>query len=75
MFRPFVDLLFTLYSIYYIFAIIGVEIYGGKINGALYQQLGQLNPGYIPKDYVWLSFNDFYSSLMVLFSIQIFNNW
>ena len=40
MFRPFVDLLFTLYSIYYIFAIIGVEIYGGKINGALYQQLG-----------------------------------
>ena len=36
MFRPFIDLLFTLYSIYFIYAIIGVEIYGGKISGSVY---------------------------------------
>ena len=67
--RPFLNLCFTLYSFYFIYVVIGVEIYGGKINGKMFKEMINLNEGTIPSDYVWLSFNDFLSGLIVLFSI------
>ena len=72
---PFLNLVFTLYSFYFIYVVIGVEIYGGKIHGKKFEEMITLNEGVIPSDYVWLSFNDFFSGLIVLFSMQICNNW
>ena len=72
---PFLNLVLTLYSFYFIYVVIGVEIFGGKINGSIFEEMITLNNGVIPKDYVWLSFNDFFSGLIVLFSVQICNNW
>lgn len=33
---PFLNLCLTLYSFYFIYVVIGVEIYGGKINGKMF---------------------------------------
>jgi hypothetical protein len=55
--------------------VIGVEIYGGKIHGKKFEEMITLNKGVISSDYVWLTFNDFFSGLIVLFSMQICNNW
>jgi hypothetical protein len=66
---PFLNLCFTLYSFYFIYVVIGVQIYGGKLNGDKFKEMIELNEGSIPSDYVWLSFNDFFSGLIVLFTM------
>ena len=73
---PFFKLVFTLYSLYMLYVLIGMQIYGGKINSAIFERFFELNPdAEIGGDYIWLNFNDFASGLITLFSMQLFNNW
>jgi len=64
---PFFNLGFTLYSLFYLYTIIGIEIYGGTVNSALFHKI--LNSGKdtdIAGDYIWLNFNDYASGLITL---------
>ena len=73
---PFFNLCFTLYSLYFMYSLIGMQIYGGKINSQTFEALFELNPGSeIGPDYIYLNFNDFASGLITLFSMMLFNNW
>lgn len=73
---PFFKLYFTLYSLYFLYTLVGMEIYGGKINTKVFEDIFQANPDTeIGSDYIWLNFNDFYSGLITLFTMQLFNNW
>ena len=67
---PFSNLCLTLYSLYFFYTLIGMEIYGGKINSEVFETFFELNPdGEIGGDYIWLNFNDFASGLITLFSM------
>ena len=73
---PFTALIFTLYSLYFLYVLIGIEIYGGKINSEVFDKILTLNPDSdIGGDYIWLNFNDYSSGLLTLFSMMLFNNW
>lgn len=52
-----------------------MEIYGGKINEDEFHEMIMLNPGNYAPDYIFLNFNDFFSGVITLFSMQLFNNW
>lgn len=65
-------LLGVLTSIFYIFSLIGVQIFGGLIykeNDDIYDDGG------IPSNYIYNNFNDFPSGLTTLFELLIVNNW
>lgn len=73
---PFFNLVFTLYSLYFFYSTIGMSIYGGLINSDTFKVLFELNDDTeIGPDYIRLNFNDYASSLITLFSMQLFNNW
>ena len=73
---PFFNLTFTLYSLYFLYSLIGQEIFGGKINSEQFDEIFRLNPDSdIGPDYIWLNYNDFASGLITLFSMMLFNNW
>jgi hypothetical protein len=58
--------------IYYVFALFGMLMFGGKIT---------LNNPYIvnspdiPNSYVMQNYNDFISAMITLFSLMVVNNW
>jgi len=73
---PFFNLCFTLYSLYMLYVLIGMEIFGGKITSTSFENLFEANPDTgVASDYIWLNFNDFASGLLTLFSMMLFNNW
>lgn len=73
---PFFNLVFTLYSLYFVYTLIGMELFGGKINSETFALMFELNPdAEIGFDYIWLNFNDYSSGLITLFSMMLFNNW
>ena len=73
---PFLNLCLTLYSLYFIYSLIGIEIFGGKINSQVFEELFEVNEDTeIGGDYIWLNFNDYASGLITLFSMMLFNNW
>jgi len=59
-------------STYYIFSLIGVQMFGGKVyaeNPKIY------NDSSLSPSYVFNNFNDFASGLMTLFELMVVNNW
>jgi two pore calcium channel protein len=61
-----------LIGIYYIFCLVGVELFGGKI----YRGISEIeNDLAIPSDYIYSNFNDFPSGCLTLFELMIVNNW
>lgn len=74
---PFLNLAFALYSVWMIYAIIGMQIWGGKITVQLFDEIQKVNGDDNPVSdtYMWLNFNDFSSSLLTLFTMMLFNNW
>lgn len=73
---PFFNLGFTLYSLFYLYVLIGMEIFGGKISADVFVAYFEKHPDSgITGDYIWLNFNDFASGLIVLESMMLFNNW
>lgn len=73
---PFLNLVFTLYSLLWVYSTVGIELYGGKITSQLYKDIKTANPETeIANEYVWLNFNDFASGLITLVTMMLFNNW
>ena len=68
---PFVTMLLTLYTVYFIYALIGELWFGGKIS----TMSAQVNDPGIPALYYLMNFNDFTSSLITLFTLMVINNW
>lgn len=61
-----------LIGIYYIFCVLGVELFGGKI----YRGISEIeNDPVIPSDYIYSNFNDFPTGCLTLFELMIVNNW
>ena len=68
---PFGHMLATLYTVMFVFAVIGIKLYSGKITteSVVYTQIDA------PYMYYLMNFNDFYASLMTLFHVIVINNW
>ena len=68
---PFIIIFGTLYLIMYIYAQIGMLMYGGMVTISLLQN----NQAQIDQFYYLMNFNDFGCSLVTLFHILVVNNW
>jgi len=68
MLLPLIGLLSCLLLTYYIFALVGMAMFGGKI------RKGSTDPD-VPSYYHLNNFNDFASSMLTLFSLMVVNNW
>jgi len=64
----------TLFIVYYLFALAGMQIFGGKITKDLPYPLTQ-GTNTVPATYHLDNFNDFISSLITLFTLMVVNNW
>lgn len=73
-FIPFMlDHLAALFTFYCFFAVLGMHIFGGLINKHV--ELSFSNGNSYASYYYYSNFNDFLSSLLILFSLMIINNW
>lgn len=73
---PFLNLVFTLYSLLWIFSVIGIEVYGGLISSEFFTKIADIREeNDIADDYIWLNFNDYASGLITLQTMMLFNNW
>lgn len=61
-----------LFLVYYIFATVGVQMFGGRIYKGNLKLVGT---GFAEAEYWPLNFNDFPSSLVTLFCLMVVNNW
>ena len=68
---PIFSKLLFLYIIYYLFAIVGAFLFGGKINE---KSVAEKSPG-SPAFYYLLNFNSYGASLITLFHFMVINNW
>jgi len=64
----------TLYYMYMIYAVIGMRLFGGEININTIQELAETNDN-IDTMWVYLNFNDFFSSINTLYGIMTLNGW
>jgi hypothetical protein len=69
---PLLNLLGILMSIYYVFALLGMLMFGGKIRKGMSQIE---NDPSIPPTYYLDNFNDLLSSFVTLFTLMVVNNW
>lgn len=73
---PVFNFIFAVYSVLMIYTIAGMQIWGGKVTVGLFDDIAALNPDSDVSDtYMWLNFNDFWSGIMTLFTMMLFNNW
>jgi len=68
---PFYVLLICLYIIYYVFAIIGMNVFGGIVTTGS----PQITDTSVPPLYYLNNFNDFGASIITLFGQMVVNNW
>ncbi len=59
-------------TVYYLFSVIGMELFGGRISQDIATLLA--NKG-VTNIYIFNSFNDFGSGIVTLFELMIVNNW
>lgn len=67
----FVHLLSVILVIFYVFSLVGQELFGGLI----YEENSDLVDPVVPPSYVYNNFNDFVSGVVTLFELLIINNW
>ena len=69
---PLLNLLGILMIIYYLFALVGMLLFGGKIRKGIPEIESDAS---IPTTYYLDNFNDLFSSFVTLFSLMVVNNW
>lgn len=69
--QPFLNMLFTLYTIFYIFSMLGMLLWSGNVNFNVIQKYNNE----IPTLYYLMNFNDLGSAMVTLFQQMIINNW
>jgi two pore calcium channel protein len=67
----FVHLSSVILVIFYVFSLIGQELFGGLI----YEENSDLVDPLVPPIYIYNNFNDFVSGVVTLFELLIVNNW
>lgn len=70
--NPFWSVITVLFSIYYIYALIGMIIFGGKVN---LETEEIRNNDSTPDNWALNNFNDLGASFITLFSLMVVNNW
>jgi hypothetical protein len=69
---PFLNLLMTVYCIYYIWGTVGDRLVGGLVyNNDL---RFEVNPA-LPSNFVLMNMNDLIASFITLFALMVVNNW
>lgn len=71
---PITNMTLVLFIVYWIFAIFGMYLYGGKIRKNLPYPIQQ-GTNTVPASYHLDNFNDFISSMVTLFTLMVVNNW
>ena len=71
---PISNMSFVLFVVYWIFAIIGMRFFGGKVKKDLPYPI-QEGTNSVPATYHLDNFNDFVSSMVTLFTLMVVNNW
>ena len=69
---PFLSMASVMFSIFYIYAFIGMIFFGGKID---FENETIRNNDATPDIWALNNFNDFPNSYLVLFELTIVNNW
>jgi len=72
MMLPLLYLCSVLMLIFYVFAMVGMLIFGGKILKGMDVLVNDVS---IPDNYHLDNFNDFLSSIVTLFTLMVVNNW
>lgn len=67
----FTNLLSVIVVLFYVFSLLGQELFGGLI----YEENSDLVNPIVPISYVYNNFNDFTSGVVTLFELLIVNNW
>ena len=67
-------------SFYYVYGLLGMQLFANKIRIDSFDRLNRTSPEqfcgtYEQLNYWPINFNDFYSSLVVLWDIMVINNW
>ena len=68
---PFASMMLTLYTIMFIYAVIGIVWFNGVISRSNVSQYGSD----VPYMYIMMGFNDFFAAMVTLFQISVENNW
>jgi Ion transport protein len=69
---PFLSMVSVMFSIFYIYAFVGMIFFGGKID---FENEAIRNNDGTPDIWALNNFNDFANSYLVLFELTIVNNW
>lgn len=69
---PLMSIINMLGMLFYIFAVIGMFLFGGKIQKGMSIFTEDSS---IPVNYHLLNFNDFFSAIVTLFTLMVVNNW
>ena len=72
MIYPLLNMFSVLLIIFYLYAILGMYIFGGKVQKGLKEIESDSS---IPDTYHLCNFNDLFSSLVTLFTLMVVNNW
>ena len=75
LFKPFMNFSLTLYSLYLIYASIGLEFFGGKINVEFMTRMQADYADDISENWILLNFNDYIMSMNTLFGMMWLNDW
>ena len=68
---PFASMMLTLYTVMFVFAVIGIYAFNGEITRTAMANI-EADVDYM---YLMMSFNDFYAAMITLFHISVENNW
>ena len=70
--KPFTNLLMALYSLYLIYASLGIMWFGGLINT---ETIEGFDEDIVDESWVYLNFNDFIMAMNTLFGFMWQNDW
>ena len=68
---PLMHLFGVLFSIFYVFTLFGMLLFGGKVQ----KNLPAISSSSSPDSYHLMNFNDMLSSFITLFALMVVNNW
>ena len=71
---PILHMTSVLGIIYYVFALLGMFLFGGLVHKDLDYPLVE-GPYTVPASFHLVNFNDFFSSIVTLFTLMVVNNW
>jgi hypothetical protein len=72
LFRPFYTLMLVIFTVYYVWAQVGIYIWGGLINNNQMELIS--NPNFDGL-YTSMNMNDLVAGMITLFALMVVNNW